>query len=68
MRDVDQVLAEDHERTVWVLAHTRGMSKEAILSWWFEHIGRIDMAYEMGLITEERFCELCEEWETHYPA
>ena len=44
-------------------AHSYGGSS----AWYYTHCGEIEMALHLGLITQERFEELNEEWHKHMP-
>lgn len=36
-------------------------------AWYYTHCGEIEMAFHLGLISQERFEELNEEWHQHKP-
>lgn len=36
-------------------------------AWYYTHCGEIEMAYNLGLITQDRFDELRKEWDEHHP-
>ena len=36
-------------------------------AWYYTHCGEIEMAFNLGLLTQERFDELRREWREHQP-
>ena len=73
IENVEKVLAETREE---VLRHMdrsdpfyQGMNldRDFYMAWYFTHVGEIEMAFHLGLITQARCRELKKEWETHHP-
>ena len=36
-------------------------------AWYYTHCGEIEMAFNLGLLTQERFDELNRQWHEHQP-
>lgn len=65
MRDVEKVLADSRVECLRMI--TDGDTVGGRLSWYYTHMGEIDMAYQLGLIDYDRHRELVAEWETNKP-
>ncbi len=74
MRDVEQVLEESRKEALCNMDSAHPLNggvkpdERQLKAWWHVHNGKIEMAWDLGLISEARRFELCQEWKTHYPA
>lgn len=41
---------------------------DVLLAWWHHYIGALELAFDLGLISEQREIELSEAWRIHHPA
>lgn len=64
-RNAEDVLASTKEECLRGIANaTEDAGRKA---WYYTHCGEIEMAYNLGLLTLERFDELRSEWSQHRP-
>ena len=74
MRDVEQVLASSRREALDNMAPGHPLNgamepdRDCLLAWWHCHNGKIEMAWDLGLITDQRRLELATEWKAHHPA
>ncbi len=64
--DIEMCLASMQDETVREIE--RAKTQEAKLAWYWTHVGALDLARQLGIITEARRQELCEEFRQYKPA
>ena len=64
-KDIETVLQHTREESLRGMESTNQSTRSA---WYYTHMGEIEMAFFLGLISPERNLTLHEEWETNKPA
>ncbi len=64
-KNIEQILQTTKEECLRGMESQNQNTRHA---WYYTHIGEIEMAFFLGLISSERNLELHEEWEAHKPA
>ena len=64
-RDVERVLESTRDEILHCIEYASTI--EAKKAWYYTHLGEIEMAFFLGLISNDRSQELHEEWKTHLP-
>ena len=66
MKDVKEVLTSTRAEALRSI-ESAGSSYGTKNAWYYTHVGEIEMAFFLGLISDKEFSELKEEWKTHQP-
>lgn len=65
-RNVEEVLASTKAECMREIAGAKSYGGR--LAWYYTHCGEIEMTFNLGLISRERFDELNADWKEHRPA
>lgn len=66
MKSVLEILESTKTEAIQIVDNAEA-SHDARLAWYFCHIGEIEMAWFLGLISEQEKNELTDEWKQHHP-
>ena len=66
MKSVLEILKSTRDEAAQIVDNPEA-SHDARLAWYFCHIGEIEMAWFLSLISEQEKDELTGEWKKHHP-
>ena len=64
VNSAEEILKSTHQEASRIVDNPEA-SRDVRMAWYFTHMGEMEMAMFLGLIDEDRWQELAEEWKTH---